>query len=226
MLAKLLPEIEKESERFKSNVDNIATVYLASDAGARLLMSLELPEGHELEMRLSNNFHDSATTIRNPDDVLALYRSGSYARLIAYQAVVNLCSNFESWVDAISQIVKAPTIREIKISSWRRKSPNTVIKTKALCTASAIHQASDIESQLVSGESLCWIYNFFLVRNVIVHNGGVLTAQHRARLVGKWQDLPDNIELEMVWNDIDDMVHFMKANIAAFVYKFRERWVA
>jgi hypothetical protein len=217
--------VMEHCDRLNQNIHDISTLYLASEAGAKLLERLEIPEGFDLEMHMSDNFHVSATTIRTPAEVLALYGSGEYARLNAYQTVVSLCSVFEVWSESVLNLVGAQKKKKpLVVVSSRRQNQSVTIRTGALCNVSAIHEACDVESQLITNSALCWIYNFFVLRNAIVHESGLITTQVRQRLVGKWrkQSVGERISLE--GNDIDDMVHFLQLNVGAFRYKFLERW--
>lgn len=223
MLGQYLSEIEKACTQFKKNIDDISTLYLASEASAKLLATIQLPDNLDWEMRMSDNFHRSATTIRNTDDVLHLLSSGEYERLNAYQAVVSICSVFEEWAQSVSQLISAKKLKCVTIVSWRRKNKAISIENKTLCAISAVHKKFNLDSQLCKDEALCWIYNFFLIRNTVVHQGGILTENVHRRLVGTWSRKPIGQKLTILGNDIDDMVHFMKSNVGSFIYEVRKQ---
>lgn len=225
MLSEYLDLIESECEQFKQNIKDISTFYLAAGLSAKLLAAIELPNGDALEMHMSYDFPLEATTIRDAEDVIALYRQGDYERLNAYQSVISLCSMFEFLVTELAEILSVSdrARRSISITSWRRQKLPIKIKNKTLCLVRAIHEAYEIDSQLNEDVSICWIYNFFLLRNIVVHEGGVLKEQKRNRLVTQWAKHPLDQQLFISGNHIDDMVHFLTSHVDAFVYQSRKK---
>lgn len=172
---------------------------------------------------MSDNFPKEATTTRNAEEVLTLYRQGTYERLNSYQTVIGLCSMFEVFVASLAEMLDICGKDSISIVSWRRGRHPLKIKNKTLCLVRAIHEALGIESQLGEDSALCWIYNFILLRNVVVHEGGVLKKEVRERLVAKWSKHPVDKHLSISGNDIDDMVCFLKSHIAAFAYQTHKK---
>lgn len=223
MLSQNLSAIESQCEQFVQNISDLATFYLAADASAKLIANTKLPSGYALEMRMSNDFPSVATTVRQGDDVLALYHRGDYERLNAYQATVSLCSLFEVFVARVGETLGVSARKSISIGSWRRKGSPVEIRNQTLCLVRSIHEEFDIDSQLNEDEALCWIYNFFLLRNIVVHEGGILDAQKRSRLVAGWAHHPLDQHLKISGNHIDDMVHYLRSHARAFLYQSRKR---
>ncbi|MHB1494561.1 MAG: hypothetical protein ACYCUY_03835 [Acidithiobacillus sp.] len=223
MLKTQLNEIDSACDQFKKTIDDVATLYLASESSASILAAIQLPDDFELQMHLSDDFPKEATTIRDTGDVLRLYRSGTYGRLNSYQVVISLCSVFEVWVKSVADKLRAPERKSISITSWRRENRPEVVKNQTLCLVRSIHDKYGIDSQLGADDTLCWIYNFFLIRNAIVHEGGMLRERTRSRLVAGWKKRPTDQYLVISGNDIDDMVHFIKLNVSSFAYKVHEK---
>lgn len=224
MLRQHLETIDAHCERFKRNINDISTFYLAAGSSASLLASIELPGGVDWEMHMSDDFPRAATTIRSAEDVISLYRQGAYERLNSYQAVIGICSIFEVLIDALTKKLEVRKAKSISITSWRRESSPVKLENPTLCRVRAIHETFGIESQLGEDIALCWIYNFILLRNVVVHEGGVLKENVRRRLVSKWSNCPLEEHLAIGGNDIDDMVHFLKSHVAAFVFQAHRKY--
>lgn len=223
MLSQNLSAIESQCEQFFQNILDLATFYLAAGASAKLIANTELPSGYALEMRMSDDYPSVATTIRQGDDVLALYHRGEYERLNAYQATVALCSLFEVFTARLGETLGVRARRSVSIVSSRRSGGPVEIRNQTLCLVRSIHEAFDIDSQLNKDEALCWIYNFFLLRNIVVHEGGILDAQKRSRLVARWARHPLDQHLEISGNHIDDMVHYLRSHVRAFLYQSRRK---
>ncbi len=216
-----LSVIEKQCEQFLMNLSDLATFYLAAGASGKLIASLELPEGYELEMRMSNDFPLVATTVRQAKDVTELHQRGEYERLNAYQAMVALCSLFEVFIAKLGDSLGARAGNSIRIVSGRRKGIPIEIRNQTLCLVRAIHEKHGIDSQLNGDTAICWIYNFFLLRNIVVHEGGRLSANKRERLVAKWAQHPLDQRLVVNGNHIDDMVHYLRSHVSSFLYQCR-----
>jgi len=214
--------INNACDQFLRNVDDIATFYLSSATSAYLLTTVKLNDELDWEMHLSNNFPTEATTIRTPQDVVSLYNTGDYQRLNSYQAVISLCSIFEVFIKHIGKLLEAKTPKNISITSWRRKNTPVTIRNQTLCLVKSIHDKYEIDSQLINDEALCWIYNFFVIRNAIVHEGGILQKNTQKLLVGDWQKGTLNQYLEVSDNDIDDMVHYLRSHVKSFEYKIND----
>ncbi len=223
MLRQNLNSLEFQCEQFMRNVSDLATFYLAADAGAKLIANTELPEGYSLEMRMSNDFSLVATTIRQSEDVLALHKRGGYERLNSYQAVVALCSFFEVFMAGIGETLDVRASKCISIVSWRRSSVPVEIRNQTLCLVRAIHDAFDIDSQLNQDLAICWIYHFIQIRNIVVHDGGLLDEAKRARLVSTWSTHPTDQRLVINGNHIDDMVHFLLSHVRAFLFQVKKK---
>lgn len=222
MLRQNLNSIESQCEQFLKNLSDLATFYLAADAGAKLIASTELPDGYSLEMRMSSDFPLAATTIRQSDDVVALYKRGDYERLNSYQAVVALCSLFEVFMEGVGETLDVRAGRRIFIVSWRRGRVPVEVRNQTLCLVRAIHETFAIDSQLNQDSAICWIYHFIQLRNIVVHEGGRMDEEKRARLVSAWSKHPTGQRLVINGNHIDDMVHFLHSHVRAFLFQAKK----
>ncbi|WGV53289.1 hypothetical protein QIF44_13320 [Stenotrophomonas indicatrix] len=223
MLRQKLDSLVSQCEQFNANVSDLATFYLAADAGAKLISNTRIPEGYSLEMRMSSDFPLVATTVRKQDDVLALCGRGDYERLNAYQAVVALCSLFEVFIVGVGETLHVQPSRCISITSWRRGNAPIDIRSPTLCMLRSIHEAFDIDSPLNGDTAICWIYHFIQLRNIVVHDGGRLEEAKRSRLVSSWSARPTGQHLVINGDHIDDMVHFLLSHVRSFLFQARKR---
>lgn len=221
MLRQNLESIISQCEQFNANVSDLATFYLAAHAGAKIISSTELPEDYSLEMRMSSDFPLVATTVRQEQDVLALCERGDYDRLNSYQAVVALCSLFEVFVLGVGETLHVRPSRSISVTSWRRGNAPIEIRSPTLCMLRSIHEACDIDSQLNGDTAICWIYHFFQLRNIVVHEGGRLDEAKRSTLVQSWAQHPVGERLVINGNHLDDMIHFLMSHVRSFLFQVR-----
>ncbi|RYF47025.1 hypothetical protein [Xanthomonas arboricola] len=222
MLRKNLDSLVSQCEQFKANVADLATFYLAAGAGAKLIANTEMPDGYSLEMRMSGDFPLVATTIRQGDDVLALYERGEYDRLNSYQAIVAICSLFEVFVAGVGDTLDMQASRCISITSWRRGNVPVDIRNQTLCMVRSIHEAFDINSPLNGDTAICWIYHFIQLRNIVVHGGGWLDETKRSRLISSWSMHPTDQRLVINGNHLDDMVHFLLSHVRSFLFQAKK----
>ena len=131
---------------------------------------------------------------------------------------------FEFFVASLAEMLVICGKDSISIVSTRRAMHPIKVSNKTLRLVRAIHEALGIESQLGEDSTLCWIYNFILLRNIIVHEGGILKNEKRERLVAQWSKHPVDKHLSIVGNDIDDMVFFLKSHISAFAHQIHVKY--
>lgn len=210
-----LESIRESCEKFRLNVDDIATFYLSARMSAELLCGAGDIESSELELHVSDDFPRSWTTIRTPKDVIDLYEQGQYERLNAYQSLVSVCSAFEALFSELHNITGAPTMDKVVIQSYRRNG-NFEIKNKATCSVRAIHNHLGVDSALNFDSAICWIYNYFLLRNIVVHERGVVTSAKKSRIVGELAQTPVGDRLQITSNKLDDLFNFTKDHVSAF----------
>lgn len=220
-----LESIRESCERFRLNVDDIATFYLSARMSAELMYGVGKIELSKFELHVSDDFPRSWTTIRTPKDVIELYETGQYERLNAYQSLVSVCSAFEGLIEELYKITKAPAKKEVLISSYRRNG-KFEIQNKATCAVRAIHEHLDIDSALNFDSSICWIYNYFLLRNIVVHERGVVTSKNKSRIVGELAQTSIGDRLKITSNKLDDLFNFTKDHVTAFeaqvIIKYKE----
>ncbi|MGF2686283.1 hypothetical protein ACQUWM_07285 [Marinobacter sp. DUT-3] len=210
-----LESIRESCERFRLNVDDIATFYLSARMSAELMCGVEKLESSELELHVSDDFPRSWTTIRTPKDVVDLYEQGEFERLNAYQSLVSVCSAFEALFSELHEISDAPTMDKVVIRSYRRKG-SFEIRNKAACSVRAIHEHLGLNSPLNFDSAICWIYNYFLLRNIVVHERGMVTSAKKPRIVGELAETPVGGRLQITSNKLDDLFNFTKDHVSAF----------
>ena len=217
--------IESACQQLEKNIDDIATFYLSASVSSTILAAIQLSEDLRIEMHLSDNFSREITTIRNIEDTVNLCNNGILERLNSYQAAIALCSVFEAWVNSLNEKLEVTKEKSITIISWRRKNKPKVINNQTLCLVKSIHDHFEIDTQLCKDEILCWIYNFFVIRNIVVHEGGILRKKERDKLVpqSQWQKQPLNQYIKIYSNYLDDMVYFFKMNVHSFIYEVRRK---
>jgi len=215
MLPVNLELIRESCKRFRLNVDDIATFYLSARMSAELMFGVGNKDLSELELHVSDDFPRSWTTIRTPKDVIELYELGEYERLNICQSLVSVCSAFEALFLELHEIADAPTIKKVVISSSRRKE-SIGIGNKTICSVRAIHEHLGVDSALNFDNTLCWIYNYFLLRNIVVHERGLVTGKMKQKIVGELAETPVGDRLKITSNKLDDLFNFTKDHMSAF----------
>lgn len=66
---------------------------------------------------------------------------------------------------------------------------NFEISNGATCSVRAIHEYLGVNSALNLDSALCWIYNYFLLRNIVVDDRGIVTSKKKLRVVEGWRKL-------------------------------------
>lgn len=203
------PRVASAFAAYRDFVLGVATHY----AGSRLMEQLDLsPLGDDLRLSISDDFPDGLTTIRSVRDLRNSIETGEYGQLCLRLAIVQLCTAFEVFFDAVADIHGIPASRGDSVSATchRVSASPLVLGNRAIVQIRKLHRRLAIRSVLDNDEVLVKLTAIIEVRNCIVHSAAVVADDRTAlrlrayaidHAVGEMLHLADNL--------LDDFLHYM-----------------
>jgi len=172
------------------------------------------------EIKISNDFDDSYTTIITTENIIKSRNSGELYKIIHYQSYVAIISSFEILIDDLFSLYKIP---ESKVKNFispfyekNKKNMNNCINNTIIKKLIIIHEFLNIKSVILHEKELNIYYALIKVRNIIVHcNGNVNTPLN----IIYYNELIVNKEVVFGANKFDEILHrFMIPLKSLFFY--------
>lgn len=212
------PAVLEALTNYRDFVMRIATLY----AGTRLIESIDLSElGGATKLAISNDFPEGMTTIRTVDQLSQSIKDGEYGQLALGLGVIQLCTAFEIFFDAIALTYGVSVSPADSFDATHHSVGGTIkLGNKALMQIRKLHTTLGISTPLNGDEVLIKLASIIEARNCFTHAGGVVTTQKaKDRLWAYRISSTVGRPLTLKDNHLDDFLHYMAINIMSFVNK-------
>jgi hypothetical protein len=214
-------KLQKIYEDFLFRANELLTFYLSC------LVLDEYTEFKEIDLdkkiAASNNFHESATSIRNISDIKDLINSGSFSQNYRSQTFIALMTTFK---DLLDEILDYSNIKEDQIKK------NIIIldcsQEYCLNTAGAkiIHHLCkhyEIDPVINHGQGIRYINNLFNIRNLFIHSRGIFDEKYRKYLVTHWANMKHGEIITLGHNQFDAVFWFICEHLKTFISSIDEK---
>lgn len=214
------PQVVEAFNDYRSFLLEIATLY----AGARLIESVDLSAfADSFKLAISDDFPESATTVRTVGDLKQSIRSKAYGQLAMALGSIQLCTAFEILFDRISEIYSVEVGRSDGFDVSHTPvvgGPVVVVSlgNRALMQIRKLHQTLNVTSPLNRSETLLKLAAIIEARNCFTHAGGVVQKQKQQERLWAYR-IPSQVGQRLELNDnlLDDFLHYMALNALSFV---------
>lgn len=195
--------------------DNILIFYLSSVV---LNDRTEISEEHfSTTIRASNNFHESATSIKTVGDIQSLIDSGEYIQLSRSFSIFGLVTAFTDFFQGLVKILELD-IRELKPAVTVTKGRSEV-KIKPFCLKAAfyIDDKFNLDTALAKAEAMIWLNCIINIRHMFVHEKGEFHDKYKGDMTLKWSRMEHGEKILFDENDFDSVLWYLNSHLKAFV---------
>lgn len=200
-------------DNYLHNIDNIASNYSL----AKLLINNVINENGKIlegNFKLSNNFSDGFTTIKNNEHLSNSIISGESDRINNYQTLISLCISLETYLTEILELLGVNTnslttnviVNGKTLGNFIIKAIAEVHKLKNIDTVFC-RNGEDSHNIEYSHEYL-YFNKLITLRNCMIHNQGKINGTWENKLNNVNYDYGDKKHITILENEIDDMIHF------------------
>jgi hypothetical protein len=214
-------KLQKIYEGFLFRANELLTFYLSC------LLLDEYTEFKDIDLdkkiSTSNNFHKSATSIRNISDIINLISSGSFSQNYRRQAFIALMTAFN---DLLEEILDNSDIKREQIKG------NIIIKKfsqeYSLNTAGAkiiyhLCKYYDIDPVINRWQGITYINNLFNIRNLFIHSRGIFDEKYKEYVVTHWANMKHGDIITFGDNQFDAVFWFICDHLKTFISSIDEK---
>jgi len=204
------------------SIDNLVTFYITSK---------ELSEAYKLsnnangtKFHLSNDFHDSATTIIDDFGIMNLIKKGTYLEYLKKNFVVSLCIIFEDTVDRLLELLQINIKESISFNGY-----NTIYNLKyhsdSVVFRKIYYMINTLSLKLPTftqgTQTLSMLDEIMVIRHVITHTNSIIVKPNHDKAI--WKRHKQNNKIFIPDNSIDDFVHRITLNLKPLFLQIDEQ---
>ena len=225
-------------ERWKADLktQDLATIYdeyLHSQERALIfyLSSVVLskhasfPDEHKsTTIRASDNFEESATSIRTIGQIKALVEDGSYDQLARSFIVVSMVTALGDFFDGVRRLLQLDTQavkKTLTVKDGIKK--DVVIKTAPLKIAHLADSTLNLNSRICDHYSSGWINCIINLRHMFVHERGLFNPAAKPHMVNVWHYLEAGDPITFDENQVDAILWFFNDHVRDFTSRLDEK---
>lgn len=214
-LAKIYDEYLHSQER--SLIFYLSSVVLSKHANFS-------DEHQDTTIRASDNFEDSATSIRTISQIHALIHDGRYDQLSRSFIVVSMVTALGDCFDGIRRLLQLNDQALKKAVIIRQNHmPDVVVKPAALKIAHLANNTLNLDSRICDYYSSRWINCIINLRHMFVHDKGSFNPAYKEHMINVWKNLEAGEPITFGENQVDSILWFFNDHIRDFISRLDER---
>lgn len=214
-LAKIYDEYLHSQER--SLIFYLSSVVLSKHAN--------FPDEHNSKtIRASNNFEDSATSIRTIGQIHALIEDGKYDQLSRSFILVSMVTALGDCFDRVRQLLRLDEQAIKKTVTVRQGNrPDVTIKPATLKIAHLADTTLSLNSRICDHYSSRWINCIINLRHMFVHDKGLFNPTYKEHMINAWDNLEAGDPIIFDENQIDSILWFFNDHVRDFISRLDEK---
>jgi hypothetical protein len=162
----------------------------------------------------SNDFHESATSIRKISDIKDLISSGSFSQNYRKQTFIALITAFK---DLLDEILNFSNIKEDQIKKNITIEYGYIINTSGAKIIYHLCKHYKIEPVIYHFQGITYINNLFNIRNLFIHSKGIFDEKYKIFLVGHWANMKQGEIITILPNQFDAVFWFICDHLKTFI---------
>ena len=201
---------------YLKSLDNLAIFYVISKEASENYIKLET---NGKKFLLSNDFHESATTIITDKEAVKLIHNNTYLNYLKEDFIIRICTILEDFINKLLGCLKVDDKEALKFNAYDKiyslnyKSDSAIFRRIYYI----INKFSlDMPIYTKSTQTLEMLDQVIVLRNVLIHYNGKITKEtHDTIIKSTYKDTNNNIIIPN--NTIDDFIHRFTLNIKPLV---------
>lgn len=215
-------ELAKIYDEYLHSQERSLNFYLSSVV---LSKHSNFPDEHNsTTIRASENFEDSATSIRTIGQIHALIKDGRYDQLSRSFIVVSMVTALGDCFDGIRRLLQLDEQAIKKTVTIRQDNrPDVVIKPAALKIAHLADSTLNLDSRICDHYSSRWINCIINLRHMFVHDKGLFNPTSKPHMINVWDNLEAGDPIIFDENQVDSILWFFNDHVRDFISRLDEK---
>lgn len=176
-------------------------------------------QDHDLceSISASDNFHESATSMRTLNDIKLMRDSGEFAYLSRTQCIVSVITAFTDFFEELLHLmqIKAHEIKPAVELKLHNKS--ILIRPASLKIAHYLSQKYNLLEPLTGHQGMQWINSMINIRHMFIHSQGKFNEEYRNFVQPPWDKMKHGEQIKFDKNDFDSVLWFLSDHLKPFV---------
>jgi hypothetical protein len=208
-------------QNYLYKADTILRYYLSCIAFDQFTVFQESDLGESVSA--SDNFHESATSIRTLNDIKLMRDSGEFAHLSRTQCIILLITAFTDFFEELLHLMQISP-HEIK-KPVELKLPNKllIIRPASLKIAHYLSRKYDLIEPLTGNQGMQWINSMINIRHIFIHSQGRFNESYRDFVQHPWDKMQHGEQITFDKNSFDSVLWFLSDNLRPFVRALDEK---
>lgn len=169
-----------------------------------------------IKIRASNDFHESATSIRFIGDVKKLIYDKKFQQLYRRNAIITAVSILEFYLEKLIILLKIKNNETKKIAKIDYYGKIYSSKAKILRYIFAISRQLQIDNVITHYQAFLAFRKYIATRNLIIHNKAIIDKYYIEKYVNNSKKMKEGDFLNISEGAFDDIFHFFNSHIKAF----------